>query len=131
MTSKTRKKPYCSTGFPVGCYVDKQGNPQGACVAFVRRQFVIREILTFFLLIQPKMKEANTYYIFNHVNILITYHSGETENWDGNRLLSAKVFPQRCLYWGPPTETKESFFVTVFIKTRTRKRNPFAFIQAR
>ncbi|XP_065840471.1 transmembrane 9 superfamily member 2-like [Oscarella lobularis] len=81
------EKPYCSTGFPVGCYVDKQGNPQGACVAF------------------PKMKEANTYYIFNHVNILITYHSGETENWDGNRLLSAKVFPQ-SIYQNPDEKAK-------------------------
>ena len=23
---------YCSTGFPMGCYVDKKGNPKDACV---------------------------------------------------------------------------------------------------
>ena len=23
---------YCATGFPMGCYVDKNANPQDACV---------------------------------------------------------------------------------------------------
>jgi hypothetical protein len=29
------EKPYCSTGFPMGCYVDKRGIQNGACIAYV------------------------------------------------------------------------------------------------
>ena len=32
--------------------------------------------------------------MFNHVDIFISYHSGEGEEWLGSRLLSAKVFPK-------------------------------------
>ena len=34
-TSDSQKK-YCSTGFPVGCYVDSQGTQKDACVIQVR-----------------------------------------------------------------------------------------------
>jgi transmembrane 9 superfamily protein 2/4 len=71
------EKPYCSTGFPMGCYVDKRGIQNGACIAY------------------PNLAVANTHYVFNHVTIVITYHNGtETGNYNGNRLLSAKVFPE-------------------------------------
>ena len=44
---------YCSTGFPMGCYVDKEGHPKDACV------------------ISHEYSQADTYYIFNHVDITI------------------------------------------------------------
>ncbi|KAK7077761.1 transmembrane 9 superfamily member 2, partial [Halocaridina rubra] len=54
---------FCATGFPVGCYVDSAGRPKDACV------------------MDKRYKTPETYYIFNHVDLNITYHSGETEDW--------------------------------------------------
>lgn len=56
---------YCSVGFPMGCYVDSQGNPKDACV------------------MNPAYKKADTFYLFNHVDLQITYHSGADEAWGG------------------------------------------------
>ena len=42
----------------MGCYVDKGGNPKDACV------------------ISRDYSEPDTYYIFNHVDITISYHDG-------------------------------------------------------
>ena len=44
-------KKYCSPGFPVGCWVTENGQPKDACV------------------INNKFKDADTYYVFNHVDI--------------------------------------------------------------
>ena len=33
-------KYFCSTGFPVGCYVDSQGTKKDACVIQVRKYFI-------------------------------------------------------------------------------------------
>ncbi|XP_065644193.1 transmembrane 9 superfamily member 2 isoform X2 [Hydra vulgaris] len=71
----TENKKYCSTGFPIGCWVAENGDPKDACV------------------INPKYSEKNTYYVFNHVSITITFHEGNGEQWSGARLLSAKVEP--------------------------------------
>lgn len=68
-------KKYCATGFPIGCWVTKQGQPKDACV------------------ISNKYTEADTYYVFNHVDITIEYHDGQGEQWNGARLLSAKIVP--------------------------------------
>ena len=54
---------YCATGFPMGCYVDKNGNPKDACV------------------ISREYSKKDSYYIFNHVDIDISYHSGAFEDW--------------------------------------------------
>jgi len=76
------EKKYCSTGFPVGCYVDKQGVQKGAC----RMDY--------------SFNQRDTYYIFNHVDIEITYHSSMEEEWGvklgdaGGRIISAKVNPR-------------------------------------
>lgn len=42
-------------------------------------------ILCFFSLViaQTRYKERNTYYLFNHVDLNITYHSVQDENWSG------------------------------------------------
>ncbi|XP_028401276.1 transmembrane 9 superfamily member 2-like isoform X2 [Dendronephthya gigantea] len=79
VSTSDSQKVYCSTGFPIGCYVDSQGTQKDACV------------------IEPKIyNEKDTYYLFNHIKITIEYHSGSGEDWDGARLISAKVWPSSC-----------------------------------
>ncbi|KJH44154.1 endomembrane protein 70 [Dictyocaulus viviparus] len=45
----------CTTGFPMGCYVDANGQPRDACV------------------IDPRFNQPDSFYIFNHVDITIEY----------------------------------------------------------
>ena len=47
---------YCSTGFPMVCYVDKKGNPKNTCV------------------ISMDYNKPDHYYVFNHMGIMISYH---------------------------------------------------------
>merc|ERR1712032_801718 len=75
---------YRSTGFPMGCYVDKKGNPKDACV-------ISRDYST-----------ADNYYVFNHVDIVIYYHDGHGEDWgkylssaeEGGRIVAVKITPR-------------------------------------
>lgn len=73
---------YCSTGFPMGCYVSATGKSKDACI------------------ISDSYNKPDTYYIFNHVDLTVTYHSGKNENWGGElqqdigRILSLKVEPR-------------------------------------
>ena len=67
---------YCATGFPMGCYVGPKGVQKDACV------------------MDPAYNKPDTNYIFNHVDITITYHSGQGEDWgkylgndDGGRIV--------------------------------------------
>ncbi|XP_072180316.1 transmembrane 9 superfamily member 2-like [Diadema setosum] len=78
---------YCSPGFPIGCYVDKDSNRKDACV------------------IDAHYEKPENYYVFNHVNITIAYHPlDEVEGV--NRLVSAKLEPfsikhkkeRECIY---------------------------------
>lgn len=67
----------CTTGFPMGCY---SGNTRGGCYH------------------GPHTKEA--YFLYNHVDLIITYHSGAHEEWGSNfgdkggRIISVKVIPK-------------------------------------
>ena len=89
---------YCSTGFPMGCYVDKTGNPKDACV-------ISREFST-----------PDNYYIFNHVDITINYHEGSGEDWGkflsaaagttGGRIVSVKLQPRSIEH--DPAQAKEN-----------------------
>ncbi|XP_078077673.1 transmembrane 9 superfamily member 2 isoform X2 [Mustelus asterias] len=64
---------FCNPGFPIGCYITKDGRPKDACV------------------INSAFNEKDTYYIFNHVDITIYFHSeGGTEA----RLVAAKLEPK-------------------------------------
>jgi len=45
----------CSTGFPMGCYVDEHGRPHDACV------------------LDRRFNKKNSYYLFNHLDIEILY----------------------------------------------------------
>ncbi|KXJ23174.1 transmembrane 9 superfamily member 2 [Exaiptasia diaphana] len=83
VTDEERK--YCSTGFPIGCYVTADGQARDACVT------------------STKFNQADTHYVFNHVDITITYHNGQGEDWVGARLLSAKLIP-RSIKHDKPTE---------------------------
>lgn len=72
-------KEYCSRSFPVGCYVSKTGQKKDACRIF------------------PEYKINDAFYLFNHVEYQIEYHSGLNEEWgtafleQGGRVVKAKV----------------------------------------
>uniref|UniRef100_A0A4W5QTL5 Transmembrane 9 superfamily member n=1 Tax=Hucho hucho TaxID=62062 RepID=A0A4W5QTL5_9TELE len=68
---------YCNPGFPIGCLVTTDGRVKDACV------------------INSEFNKKNTFYIFNHVAIKITYHNGEGEGWRGARLVGATLEPKR------------------------------------
>ena len=63
MSNSGAEDQYCATGFPMGCYVDKDGKQKDACV------------------ISRDYSKPDTYYIFNHVDITINYHSYKEEDW--------------------------------------------------
>ncbi|KAJ8030331.1 Transmembrane 9 superfamily member 2 [Holothuria leucospilota] len=73
------RSEYCSPGFPVGCFVDADGNRKDACV------------------IDQRYGGKNSYYIFNHVNIELEYHpilkDGEEEANSVARLVRARIVP--------------------------------------
>lgn len=59
-----KNEQYCDTGFPMGCYIDKDKVPREACG-----------------LIPEAYREADTYYVFNHVELVVSYHSGKETDW--------------------------------------------------
>ncbi|OTF82752.1 hypothetical protein BLA29_009933, partial [Euroglyphus maynei] len=73
---------YCSTGFPMGCYVDKDGIAKDACVMNIL------------------FNKKDTFYLFNHVDITITFHSGQNEAWGvgfgdhGGRIIAVNIVPK-------------------------------------
>lgn len=70
------EKKYCSTGFPIGCHVSDDGQQRDACVT------------------SSKFSDRGVHYVFNHVDIVIKYHNGANEDWDGARLMSVRVNPR-------------------------------------
>uniref|UniRef100_A0AAY4CPL7 Transmembrane 9 superfamily member n=1 Tax=Denticeps clupeoides TaxID=299321 RepID=A0AAY4CPL7_9TELE len=90
---------YCNPGFPIGCLVTPDGHPKDACV------------------INSAFNKKNMYYLFNHVDIMITYHSGATEGWKGARLVGATLEPKSIKHEdenkltcdGPPMEIPNEF----------------------
>ena len=56
--------------------------------------------MTLFFL-QADFNKKNSFYVFNHVDIRITYHSGGAEGWKGARLVAATMEPRRyvCVAW--------------------------------
>uniref|UniRef100_A0A671UVJ0 Transmembrane 9 superfamily member n=1 Tax=Sparus aurata TaxID=8175 RepID=A0A671UVJ0_SPAAU len=67
---------YCNPGFPIGCLVTADGRAKDACV------------------INSEFNKKNTFYVFNHVDIKITFHSGASEGWRGARLVAATLEPK-------------------------------------
>lgn len=76
-------RQYCSTGFSMGCLVRNSKNPE------------IEESCA----LNPLYNRPGTYYLFNHVDLVITYHSGAKEEWgnafnqNNGRIISIKVTP--------------------------------------
>uniref|UniRef100_A0A183EY18 Transmembrane 9 superfamily member n=1 Tax=Gongylonema pulchrum TaxID=637853 RepID=A0A183EY18_9BILA len=71
----------CTTGFPMGCYVTSDGKPKDACV------------------LDSRYRQPDSYYIFNHVDILIEYRdmSQDPNFLDehvGGRIIRIKVQPR-------------------------------------
>lgn len=71
----------CTTGFPMGCYVTSEGKPKDACV------------------LDSRYRQPDSYYIFNHVDILIEYRdmSRDPNFLDehvGGRIIRIKVQPR-------------------------------------
>jgi len=60
---------YCATGFPIGCYVTQKGVAKDTCV------------------INPGFKQPDTYYVFNHVELTITYHTPKNKVEWGDKYL--------------------------------------------
>ncbi|NXX53456.1 TM9S2 protein, partial [Scopus umbretta] len=64
-----------------------------------------------------EFNKKNTFYLFNHVDITIMYHSGKDENWPGARLVMARLRPQSYKHTdennlsceGPPMEIPGEF----------------------
>ncbi|XP_029463649.1 transmembrane 9 superfamily member 2-like isoform X4 [Rhinatrema bivittatum] len=90
---------YCNPGFPIGCFVTPDGQPKDACI------------------IDSEFNKKNYFYLFNHVDITITYHSGSGENWPGARLVAARLVPKSYKHTdenhlncgGPPMEIPVTF----------------------
>jgi transmembrane 9 superfamily protein 2/4 len=76
------EKQYCSTGFPMGCLV-RQRSDGGVDSCSIN----------------PAFNKPGYYYIYNHVDLVVTYHSGFSEEWgkrfgaNGGRIISVKVTP--------------------------------------
>ncbi|CAK5043450.1 unnamed protein product [Meloidogyne enterolobii] len=71
----------CTTGFPMGCFVTKEGKPKDACV------------------LDPKYRQPDSYYLFNHVDIRIEYRdlgldSNFLDEKIGGRIIRIKVQPR-------------------------------------
>ncbi|XP_075211527.1 transmembrane 9 superfamily protein member 2 [Lycorma delicatula] len=87
---------YCNTGFPMGCYVHDRLRDEDIC-----------------MLNKGSYNKPNTFYIFNHVVLTITYHSGEGEEWgsafrgNGGRIVSVKVTPHSIKH-SPENKCKSS-----------------------
>ncbi|XP_043275405.1 transmembrane 9 superfamily member 2 isoform X2 [Venturia canescens] len=73
-------RQYCSTGFPMGCYSRESRLNMDTCS------------------ISASYNKRKTYYLFNHVDLTITYHSGLKEEWgdkeNSGRIISIKVVPK-------------------------------------
>ncbi|XP_017330589.1 transmembrane 9 superfamily member 2 isoform X1 [Ictalurus punctatus] len=90
---------YCNPGFPIGCLVTFDGRSKDACV------------------LSSEFNKKNTFYLFNHVDITITYHSGENESWTGARLVGARLEPKSIKHGeessrtcdGPPMDIPKEF----------------------
>lgn len=102
---------YCNPGFPVGCLVSADGRPKDACVINVSQKSSVfifdfswdfsanaqkrESTMIFKIVFQAEFNVKNTFYVFNHVDIRITYHSGQSEGWKGARLVAATLEPKR------------------------------------
>lgn len=82
----------CERGFPLGCFVTKNGKRKDTCVA------------------NPKMVTPNTFYLYNHVDIRVKYHRNEDDSKTtptGANIISARVIPRSIKYNDKCIETDQ------------------------
>jgi hypothetical protein len=94
---------YCTPGFPIGCYYKDSHHAKDACVTDVRCHWddlTLSCILGLHSsLLQARFNQDDTYYVFNHVKIVIMYHDASNADWGNNapvdaaRLVQAKLIP--------------------------------------
>lgn len=91
---------YCSTGFPMGCF-KPASHDNNLCATILK--------------VVPQALKPNTYYIFNHLEFTITYHSGKHEDWgssfssEGGRIIAVKVRPRSIQHKFPVTGCNTEF----------------------
>lgn len=87
-----KDEQFCSTGFPMGCFVDNTGSPKDACT------------------MDAAFKDPDTFYVFNHVKIMINYHTGEKRDWNGARIVKVTIEPSshKAECKGPPMAIPKS-----------------------
>uniref|UniRef100_A0A0A9YMY9 Transmembrane 9 superfamily member n=1 Tax=Lygus hesperus TaxID=30085 RepID=A0A0A9YMY9_LYGHE len=72
----------CIPGFPMGCFVGEYRRQEDICN------------------MNNVYRNPRTFYLFNHIELVITYHSGENEDWgsafgpNGGRIVSVKATPK-------------------------------------
>ncbi|XP_065572829.1 transmembrane 9 superfamily member 2-like [Artemia franciscana] len=57
-------RQYCNRGFPIGCYIDPKGRKSEGCY-----------------LSTSNFDQKDSYFVYNHIDLTIKYHSGKTEPW--------------------------------------------------
>ncbi|XP_070461054.1 transmembrane 9 superfamily member 2-like isoform X1 [Equus przewalskii] len=67
---------YCTPGFPIGCFITEGGLSKDACV------------------INSEFNKNNSFYLFNHVDITLTYHRESERNGGIARLVTARLDPK-------------------------------------
>lgn len=78
-------RQYCNIGFPMGCYVRNTNGYNNCGLA-------------------GENYKLGVFYLVNHVDLVVTYHSGEKEEWgsdfgvNGGRIISVKVTPRSILH---------------------------------
>jgi transmembrane 9 superfamily protein 2/4 len=110
----TDDQEFCSRGFPIGCYVTKSGQSKESCN--------IRD------------GKNDTFYVFNHLDFEITYHSGGGETWgtafgeDGGRIIAAKVQVNRSVQFSLSSNfILQFFFCSLNSKECERNTEPIMF----
>jgi len=80
-----KNEQFCSTGFPVGCYVTEKRERKDACV------------------ISHAYSQPNTYYLFNHLKFTVTFHKPKANGGEwasqtlppsAGRIVKVKVKPE-------------------------------------
>ncbi|CAH0556998.1 unnamed protein product [Brassicogethes aeneus] len=96
-------KQYCNTGFQMGCYTK---NDRANCI--------------------DRGNGEEAYYVYNHVDLNITYHSGAKEEWgtsfkeNGGRIISVKVIPRTIDYKGKPCQISNTEPLKLPLKDLTK-----------
>uniref|UniRef100_H0XK40 Transmembrane 9 superfamily member n=1 Tax=Otolemur garnettii TaxID=30611 RepID=H0XK40_OTOGA len=67
---------YCKTGFPIGCFITDGSISKHDCIA------------------HPEFNKKNTFYLFNHVDVTISYHREKGTNRSIARLVAARLDPK-------------------------------------